>query len=98
MMATAETITDQEWIDRFGPELLIEDYDHPWLKIQEMQPYIWTVLDCDGLMVISSGWHYVNRMNYYITVRPVPEGAMIDVIDPDEQEMWEREQEEEEVI
>jgi hypothetical protein len=28
---------------------------------------IWTLLDCDGEMYISSGWHYVNRMGYFIT-------------------------------
>jgi hypothetical protein len=35
---------------------------------------IWTILDCDGKMYISPGWHYVNRMDYLITKHPWKEG------------------------
>ena len=35
---------------------------------------IWTMLDCDGKIYISPGWHYVNRMDYIITEVPWKEG------------------------
>lgn len=28
---------------------------------------IWTVLDCDGVMYVAAGLHYVNRMGYVVT-------------------------------
>jgi hypothetical protein len=29
--------------------------------------HIWTLLDCNGRLVIVAGYHLVNRMNYLIT-------------------------------
>lgn len=40
---------------------------------------IWTMLDCDGKLVITSGWHYVNRMGYLIAKVP-HDAESIDVI------------------
>lgn len=38
------------------------------VKTHETKPNnIWTLLDCDGELLISSGWHYVNRLGYFIT-------------------------------
>lgn len=28
---------------------------------------VWTVVECDGVMSIESGYHYVNRLGYLIT-------------------------------
>jgi hypothetical protein len=28
---------------------------------------IWTVLDCDGKIILQAGYHFVNRLNYLIT-------------------------------
>ena len=30
---------------------------------------LWTLLDCDGRLIIASGFHYVNRMGYILTER-----------------------------
>ena len=48
---------------------------------------IWTQLDCDGTTLIASGWHFVNRSGYYVTVRPF-EGKYCEVIlsEADEEE------------
>jgi hypothetical protein len=44
---------------------------------------VWTVLDCDGALVVGSGFHYVNRVGYIITEVPVPPGDSIATIDED---------------
>lgn len=33
---------------------------------------IWTLLDCDGKLYVCAGWHYVNRLGYFITDIPWP--------------------------
>ena len=45
---------------------------------------VWTVLDCDGALILSSGYHHVNRMGYLITEVPVDEGVDITVEDEDD--------------
>lgn len=32
--------------------------------------YVWTLVDCDGDLFITAGYHLVNRMNYIITQKP----------------------------
>lgn len=46
---------------------------------------VWTYLDSDGLMVIGSGYHYVNRLGYFITEIPVEKDTEITVIDEEEE-------------
>lgn len=45
---------------------------------------VWTVLDCDGELFLSSGYSHVNRMGYIITEVPVEEGVDITVEDEDD--------------
>lgn len=40
---------------------------------------VWTVLDVDGREYITTGYHLVNRMGYYITEVPYEEEMEIDV-------------------
>lgn len=41
---------------------------------------IWTLLeDGDGNSFISSGLHFVNRLGYFVSEKPVPEGKVIEV-------------------
>ncbi len=62
------------------------DYDHfetfdedlAFVKAQE-NGCIWTVLDCDGTIVLASGYHYVNRMYYMITAVPF-EGDYMEIV------------------
>jgi len=32
--------------------------------------HVWTLLDCDGKLVIGAGYHFVNRIGYIITIKP----------------------------
>lgn len=52
---------------------------------------VWTVLDIDGELIITNGAHFVNRFGYLITEVPWPEGAEIEVYDPDYQELEDEE-------
>ena len=70
-----------EWDKLFGPIERIEEYNDPRLAQEEAQKYIWTELDCDGEVIIGSGWHYVNRLAYYISRVAVPNGMFITVVD-----------------
>lgn len=45
---------------------------------------VWTVLDCDGEMVVSSGLHFVNRMGYFICEVPYT-GEMCEFTDGDDE-------------
>lgn len=40
---------------------------------------VWTLLDCDGQMFITNGFHYVNRMGYFITEVPYTNEHPIDI-------------------
>lgn len=39
-------------------------------QYQQGKDHIWTLVEEDGIMVIISGYHYVNRMGYIITEVP----------------------------
>lgn len=69
--------------ETYGKEL-----DHiNWSRTDEVnKSRIWTILDCEGKLYITSGYHYVNRFGYLITEESVPEGIEYSV-DPDEGEM-----------
>jgi rubrerythrin len=34
---------------------------------------VWTIVDCDGRLYYESGYHFVNRLGYFITEEDVPE-------------------------
>lgn len=50
------------------------------------QPHnaVWTLLDCEGKLVLGNGCHVVNRLGYVVTEVPVPEGVDIEVVDDDD--------------
>ena len=31
---------------------------------------VWTLLDCGGTAIVASGYHFVNRIGYFITQNP----------------------------
>jgi len=84
-----------EFVERFRPEAnfianngsdLFETYG-PELAyvraINGMNPgRVWTMVDGDdGQIVITSGYHFVNRIAYIITEVPCPDGEFIEVLD-----------------
>lgn len=40
---------------------------------------IWTYVDGDGRTYLVSGYHFVNRLGYFITEEPVPEGTAFEI-------------------
>lgn len=60
---------------------MFETY-RPDLDFVRAQPQknVWTVLDCDGKLIVADGYHLVNRLGYYVTEVACPENEFIDVI------------------
>ena len=75
--------TYDKWVEEFQPmpnhlrnqdnglEMTYETYgdEVEYVKLQD-DNHIWTEVDGDFGTYIISGWHYVNRIHYYITNRP----------------------------
>ena len=42
------------------------------LDFVDAQPpeHVWTLLDCDGRLIVVSGRHHVNRIGYFVTKVP----------------------------
>lgn len=49
---------------------------------------VWTLVDADGFTLVVSGRHFVNRLEYYITEVPWPEGEEVEVYDLEDYEDW----------
>ncbi len=69
-------LTDDQWTEEFKPLMdehgtLVElDSGHPEWEALLASNRIWTMLDCDGDLFISPGYHYVNRISYHTTLNP----------------------------
>lgn len=62
-------------VEQSPDNFLFETYGEDYEIVKNTDPnYIWTVMDCDGKLYIVPGWHWVNRMNYFITKNPWSEG------------------------
>ena len=69
--------TYQSWVDTFKPiknslvkydQLHFETYGEEYEFVKAQDPNtIWTEVDGEEGTYIVSGWHYVNRIHYYIT-------------------------------
>ena len=44
-------------------------------KAKESPNKVWTILDCDGKLYYSSGYHFVNRLGYFITEETIEEST-----------------------
>lgn len=106
------TITDDEFYDTYKPLANVVDPQASWGGDMyetfgaelgyvawvhgETPLHVWTILDCDGLLVISAGMSHVNRIGYLITEIPAPADTWIEAFDPaDVEELREREAAEE---
>jgi len=48
--------------------ILFETYGEDLQRVMQTDhDRIWTLVDCDGDLFITAGYHLVNRMNYIIT-------------------------------
>lgn len=94
-----QQINDNDFIARFKPKknhlddnasfdgCMYETYGTEYEYVNDVLKTapcnVWTVIDCDGELVISNGWHFVNRMGYIITEVAFGEDELIEVIDDD---------------
>lgn len=72
--------TYDAWVDTFKPiknslvkydQLHFETYGEEYEFVKAQEPNtIWTEVDGEGGTYIVAGWHFVNRIHYYITENP----------------------------
>ena len=61
------------FVKRFDPQMTATDNTplHEWADVQNLDPhYVWTVLDCEGKLYCSTGFHWVNRFAYLKCSKP----------------------------
>ena len=68
------------WADKYKPipnkfskhnELMYETYGEEVEHVQSMHPnFVWTLVDGDMCSLLIAGYHYVNRLGYYISENP----------------------------
>jgi hypothetical protein len=64
--------------ETYGPEI---EYVREFGNKPGGELKIFTLLDVDGKIIVSSGFHFVNRLNYILTEEPFAEAEDIDVYD-----------------
>ncbi len=47
--------------------------------LKELPSCVWTVVEADGVLIICSGFHFINRCGYIITEIPCPDDTLIQV-------------------
>ena len=73
--------TYQSWVDTFKPitnkfskdpdSITFETYGEEQELVRTTDPkFIWTEVDGEGGCYIMAGYHFVNRIQYYITTNP----------------------------
>lgn len=67
-----EIISWDEFAQRFQPELELETYGEDFQQVAAAdRNKVWTMVDTDeGDVVLVSGLHYVNRINYLLSKVP----------------------------
>jgi hypothetical protein len=75
------SISFDQWILDFKPQISPKaaesgstdqyryDINDPAVKLAAPET-VWTLLECDGLLILSHGWHFVNREGYYLSTVP----------------------------
>ena len=86
-MSEVKKIEYEDWIEKFKPHMdendeLIRYWSEKEKIVAAVEANkIWTQLDVDGEVIIVSGWHYVNRMDYFICDNAHREGVDYEIID-----------------
>ena len=87
-------LTYDQWHEQFKPVhdsngdmvkfgwSTVEDQEE--IKKALNQNALWTILDCDGVQVISNGYHVVNRMDYVICDVAYGDESSYDVVDQED--------------
>ena len=62
------------FLDEDGKEVgydRFETYGHDYKMVCAAKPdHVWTVVEAEGSLYLVPGWHYVNRLFYFITRYP----------------------------
>ncbi len=67
-----------DWGEGYGT--LFETYDEEFEFVRnQSSSRVWTLHSGDSSDFISSGLHFVNRIGYFVTQYPVPDGLLIEV-------------------
>jgi len=91
-----EIITLDQWVEKYRPVfnengniLALETYGEDAEIIKDLDVHhIWTFInDNDGIYAIIPGWHFVNRLNYTVTLVPWKEPGETEVILGTDQEV-----------
>ena len=75
---------------------------HEFVRQQDRRT-VWTLVECgdsDGEVIIS-GYHWVNRLGYFVSKVPVPDGMSVEVtIEQGERDDddWEDEEDDDEIV
>jgi hypothetical protein len=96
------SLTPTEWHEQFKPiynpislakyqdskDINFETYgeDLEFVKDNVEKNLVWTFSDGDLCSFISNGYHYVNRINYYVCSVPYDEDTIYEVITSTEEE------------
>ena len=80
------TLDFDTWVTRYQPinnsPLNITPLNLAWINdiSRERPNLIWTEVDIDGSTYMINGYHWVNRMGYYITEKPWIDDEEIEVL------------------
>jgi hypothetical protein len=86
MTATID-LTFEEWVDKYKPicdmdgnPIMYETYGEDLEIIQKQDPEcIWTWTDGGDYSVITNGFSFVNRLNYYICTVPCSSDILVQI-------------------
>jgi hypothetical protein len=80
---THQSLTEDDFLARFKPVpnhidpsrgfdgCMFETFGEELAYVQgQDRNFVWTILDCDGQLLIESGFHFVNRLGYLIATVP----------------------------
>ena len=68
------------WYYHEGPGGLFETYGEEFEFVSRQDPAtVWTFADGEDRQYVFSGLHYVNRIGYLVSTKPVPPGVSIAV-------------------
>ena len=89
---TIQTLSYDDFIEQYAPVenhiepnapydgRMFETYGDELAYVQASKPEnVWTLLESDGVLTIASGFHFVNRLGYFISNNICPENADIEV-------------------
>lgn len=92
-------LDDEEFLAEFRPEFDAHGgyrqlhpavpHERETLLFAHAERRVWTLLDVDGFVMLSSGWHVVNRLAHVVTQLPYEPDQVIEVYGAEDLAEWE---------